>query len=233
MIMKFEMDKLLRKCLKHYRYVQYKFCKRYPMGIFNLGISCKIEPFKFDINKGDVVHPCVRYVSEGFEGHKWWMVYTPYYEGDASMENPILCYADSNDALPPSEWKVYCEIQPGYEIGYNSDPALLYANKKIYVLWRENRTQRVLDEKLHRAVFGCQVCNKKTVGSFGPVVSTDDPDYDKETCPTFFYDENKNEYTCYAMDLRFHSKFLKNLLPHVRTLFSKVALLSDLLGFWS
>lgn len=33
----------------------------------------------------DLIHPCVRYVEGGFQGHDWWMVATLYRGNDASM----------------------------------------------------------------------------------------------------------------------------------------------------
>ena len=52
----------------------------------------------------DNIHPCIRYVPDGFAGHKWWMVTTPIL-GGSSTENPILYWGDSREGeLPPLTW---------------------------------------------------------------------------------------------------------------------------------
>lgn len=224
---------LLRKLLSFYRRFQYRVFKRQRNGVFPLGRLCVIDPFKNEINKGDIVHPCVRYIPEGFEGYKWWLVYTPYYDADAKMENPILCYAESNDSVPPEKWHIYCEIQAGYHIGYNSDPTLLFYDEQLYVLWRENETERVTQHGLFRATFGCSVKNQQVVGRFGPVLETNDSERDKETCPTVLYNEVFGNFKAYSMDLKFHSKWIKGLPKKMYTLFSYLSLVSDLLGIWS
>src|SRR3989339_2039048 len=68
------------------------------------GLLCSISEFQFEINRGDIVHPCVRYCEKPFMGHKWWLVYTPYYNADASLENPILCYGDFENEEAPIKW---------------------------------------------------------------------------------------------------------------------------------
>ncbi len=46
-------------------------------GILSKGIPCTMEDPTPNETHGDIVHPCIRYIPEGFEGHQWWMVYTP------------------------------------------------------------------------------------------------------------------------------------------------------------
>lgn len=90
-----------------------------------------------------MVHPCVRYIPEGYLGHKWWLVYTPYFRSDASLEQPVLCYAESDDAeIFPRSWKTHCLVKDKLEDGYNSDPTLLYYEGKLYVYWRENYVKK-------------------------------------------------------------------------------------------
>ena len=55
-------------------------CHGHPSkGIMDAGVPCNVEDPTGDITHGDVVHPCVKFIEEGFEGHQWWMVYTPFY----------------------------------------------------------------------------------------------------------------------------------------------------------
>lgn len=222
---------VLRKLINTYRKVQYVFCGRKVYGIMQPGIPCHIEPFKADINHGDVVHPCVRYIPEGYEGHCWWLVYTPYYNADASMENPILCYAESNEPEPPTDWKVYCEVKGKPKKGYNSDPVLLYTKGQLYVFWREYGTEGVEATGHKVATFGAKVKDGGIVDEFGPVVWSDEMEVDNEVSPTFI--QKDNEYICLAMHLQFHSKWIKRQMPALKNLLTKILAVTDLLGFGS
>lgn len=217
--------------MKLYRKVQYRVCGRQTHGILQSGHACNIEPFKQKINHGDVVHPCVRYIPEEYEGHCWWMVYTPYYGADPGMENPILCYAESNDPIPPTEWKVYCEVKGKPEKGYNSDPVLLYSKGLLYVFWREYQTSNVIAAGHQVGTFGGVVKNGAINNEFGPVVWSDDAEIDPEVSPTFI--EKDGGFICYAMHLKFHSKWIKKQPHIIRTLLNKVIGVCDLLGIGS
>lgn len=221
-----------RKVLESYRNLQYKFCGRSRYGVMPPGTLCTHEPFEEEINHGDVVHPCVRYISEGYEGHCWWMVYTPYYAANDKTENPILCYAESNEPVPPTHWKVYCQVQGPPVKGYNSDPNLLYANNTLYVFWRESETQRCEDHGFVRATFGGIVREGRINDIFGPIVGTSDAERDPEASPTIIQHPD-GTFRCFAMDLTFHSKFIKSLPTIVTPIISKFALILDLLGLWS
>lgn len=218
----------VRSVISIYRTFQYALCGRSRFGVMEPGKPCSIEPFKADINHGDVVHPCVRYIPEGFEGHCWWLVYTPYYNADASMENPILCYAESNEPEPPTEWKVYCEVKGKPKKGYNSDPVLLYDGGKLYVFWREYGTEGCEKSGHEVATFGGIVKEGEIVNEFGPIVWSDDAEIDSEVSPTFI--RKGNEYICLAMHLKFHSRWLKRQKNAVGRIIKKMLFLSDLLG---
>ncbi len=241
---------ILRLCVKHwtlipilnsmsftryliylYRKVQYAICGRKVYGIMQPGVPCHIEPFKADINHGDVVHPCVRYIPEGYEGHCWWLVYTPYYGADASMENPILCYAENDDPEPPTEWKVYCEVKGKPENGYNSDPVLLFTKGLLYVFWREYGTPACEQTGHEVATFGGVVKDGRIINEFGPVVWSDDMEVDPEVSPTFIVKENG--YECLAMHLQFCSKWVKRQQSIIKQLLTKVLAVTDLIGLAS
>lgn len=220
---------ITRTILNIYRRFQYSFCGRSTFGIMQPGKLCHVESFQPEINHGDIVHPCVRYIPEGYEGHCWWLVYTPYYGADASMENPILCYADSNEPVPPVEWKVYCEVKDKPEIGYNSDPVLLYTRGKLYVFWREYQTSSILSSGHQVGTFGGIVRDGGIVNEFGPIVWSDDAEIDPEVSPTFV--ERSGKFICYAMHLKFHSKWIKRQSSVVKSVLLKLITISDLLGF--
>lgn len=226
------MDK--RSFLNAYRIIQYKLFGRYHNGVMQPGAEVKVEPFRFEENQGDIVHPCVRYIPEGFEGHKWWMIYTPYYAAESSMENPILCYSDEEDPnSPPTEWKVYGLVKEKPEDGYNSDPTLLYKDGQLYVFWRENYEHSKNPHKFIRATYVAKVNNVIFEKNGKEVLFTEDKEIDAETCPTFMMNED-GSVTAYAMHLKFHSERIRDMRsPWMKKIALKVVGLTDLLGFYS
>ena len=223
---------IARLVLSIYRKLQYKICGRSEYGIMPVGELCSHTPFEENVNHGDVVHPCVRYIPESYLGHKWWMVYTPYYAANDKTENPILCYGKTDDEIPPTEWVVAYQVQGQPVKGYNSDPTLFYDDGKMYVMWRENLTQRCDNAGFVRATFGAEVKEKGIGNVFGPLVGTNDFEEDNEVSPTFVKLKDGN-YRCYAMHLRFHSRFIRNSHPMLRKHLGVVANVLDLLGLWS
>lgn len=219
-----------RFSLSTYRIVQYFVCRRYRYGILKSGTEVTIDPFRIEENHGDIVHPCIRYIEDGYLGHKWWMVYTPYYNADASLENPILCYADNNDATPPTEWKFYCLINDKPYNGYNSDPTLLYKDGALYVFWRENYEDGTY--AYYRATYGAKVIENGIRKIENPLLLTRDPEEDPETCPCFMPSKD-GQVMAYGMHLRFHSPRIKRIRQPFRNWISKITLISDLLGLYS
>jgi hypothetical protein len=78
------------------------------------------------------VHPKVLYFENGFGGHKYWMAYTPYPNGNVEYENPCIAYSDdgftwigipSNPLAIPS-------------IGYYSDTHLVYNGSQLECWYR-------------------------------------------------------------------------------------------------
>ena len=57
-----------------------------------ISTSCQVLKKGELIYFGDIVHPCIRYSKNKFLAYNWWMVYTPYYNNNPKIENPILCY---------------------------------------------------------------------------------------------------------------------------------------------
>lgn len=225
---------ILRRILDLYRRVQYFIFNRYRFGVMEPGVSVNVEPFRFELNHGDVVHPCVRYISEGYLGHNWWMVYTPYYNSNSALEQPVLCYAETkNPNEPPINWKTFCIVKEKPSNGYNSDPTLLYSNGVLYVFWRENYCEKT--HNIYRATYVARVTSNGVEQiSNEPVLYTNDSEIDNETCPTFMPDySSKDEYICYAMHLRFHLKWLQRLSGSARRIVDKLLNVFDLLGLYS
>lgn len=226
------MDK--RRLINSYRFFQYKIFSRQPYGVMQPGVEVKVEPFRFEENHGDIVHPCVRYIPNGFEGHKWWMVYTPYYAADSSMENPILCYSnEENPNIPPTEWKIYGLVNEKPEDGYNSDPTLLFKDGQLYVFWRENYEHSMNPHRYIRSTYAAKVHNGSFEKVGKEVLFTDDKEIDAETCPTFMINHD-GSVTAYAMHLKFHSENIRDMRnAWMKKIALKVVGLLDLLGFYS
>ena len=203
-------DQVQLKFITRFRRFLY-FLHRLPRkGVLSKGIPVYVEDPTSDVTHGDVVHPCVRYIEEGFEGHNWWMVYTPYYSGDDSLENPRLCYADSDKNSPPTEWKYYCTIKDSPEYGYNSDPTLLYKDGKLYVFWRECKTPDTKELGCNFATFGCDVHNGIVTclqeAQLVDVLGDENGTSDCEVSPTLMMVNNK--LMSYAIHLVFTPQFI-------------------------
>lgn len=224
------MKRYLKKLYYYYTQLLYVICGRQRESILQKGKLCEVELLDpEDSTYGDIVHPCVRFIPEGFRGHRWWMVYTPYYGYNNKMENPRLCFGveDSrNGASAPQKWVMVEEIEEGKEVGYNSDPTMIYYDNSLYVYWRENFTERTTSIGNKRATF-CKVYTEKGTESVSePILTEPSQSSDKEMSPTFLA-YNGNLY-CYGVDYRFYSEkwpqrgFVKTIL----TIISK-------LGFYS
>lgn len=93
-------------------------------------------------------HPKVLYFKDGWNGYKYWMVYSPYPFSDDSKENPHIKV--SNDLVNWSEPKGFenplADTPSDYEnmVIYNSDPHIVYNDDKdeLECYWR-----RVDDKK--------------------------------------------------------------------------------------
>lgn len=209
-----------------YRKVQYRLLGRSVSGVLDQGRRCYVLGQETDNSQGDIVHPCVRYISQGFRGHKWWMAYTPYLGANANIENPRLCWGEENGEGSPVKWHIEDIVKNGYIIGYNSDPNLYYENGKLYVYWRENDTDRLLSRGAHRGTF-CKVYSETSVEEYDEPVLSEKMEYeDKETCPTFI--KTGEVYSAYAMHLRF-----KNEKIIGKPLIQRIIMLTDLLGIYS
>lgn len=88
---------------------------------------------------GQLTHPCVRHFPDGWCGHEYWMVATPYPNSAIDLENPCLWYSDdgydwSAEGIPnPLDT---APTEDGASVGYNSDPHLLLVGNTMEVWWR-------------------------------------------------------------------------------------------------
>lgn len=217
-----------RKLIGLYRQVQYFLFQR-SWGVINCVSECSIHGNISDYKK-DCVHPCVRYTDVPFRGYHWWMVYTPYRNANASQENPILCYGEGNGE-PPTEWHVFKEIIPQPKIGYNSDPNLLFIDNVMYLFWRENETERLLDNKMHRGTF-CMKITEEDMVKPDEIILAETLSYeDHEVSPTFV--NYKNKHIAFANHVLFKSPRLQTIKPVLKQIIDRITFVTDLLGFYS
>ncbi len=88
---------------------------------------------------GQAVHPDVVHFPEGWgspETYRYYMMMTPYPDGDENYENPSLLVSDDGLLwqVPPG---VTNPLRPGAPGGYHSDPDLLFAEEQLraYFCW--------------------------------------------------------------------------------------------------
>lgn len=105
----------------------------------------EITPALFDPYPGESdyrpIHPGIEYFPNGWNGFKWWMVYTPYPNADSEFENPTI--AVSNDLetwiQPPGIFQNPIVDTPLGVGNFNADTDLFYdsASDQLCMIYRE------------------------------------------------------------------------------------------------
>ncbi|MDB7267191.1 hypothetical protein PM741_13080, partial [Enterococcus faecium] len=92
----------------------------------------------------ETVHPSLIYVPNGWNGHKYWMAFTPYEGSNNQVENPsIVCSDDGYNWFVPhgvTNPLVPAPVSVGKAVGsYNSDPVLFMDkdNVTMHIVFRE------------------------------------------------------------------------------------------------
>jgi hypothetical protein len=91
----------------------------------------------YDGGQNQPTHPKVLFFQNGWNGHKYWMVYTPYPNNDSFHENPCITYSDdginwSEDGIP----NPIVSIPEEHRGSWYSDPHLVYVpNTDTLELW--------------------------------------------------------------------------------------------------
>lgn len=86
-------------------------------------------------------HPKVLYFPEGWNGYRYWMVYTPYPFCEDTLENPCLAVSDDgyNWSTPPGVTNPVTGLPPTYEnSAHYSDPHLVMNGKTMELWFRYN-----------------------------------------------------------------------------------------------
>jgi hypothetical protein len=196
-----------RFLIEKYRELLYFLNKLDRVQAFKTNSEFQFDKKILNINKGDIVHPCVRYSKNKFLGYNWWLIYTPYYNNNAKIENPVLCYGtDEGNGKPPLKWNYYMDVVDEQLFGYNSDPNMYFNDLGLNIFWRENNTPRVKKHNAYRATFGLTINSKGKINHYDkPLLVEKRRYYDKEVSPSFF--EMDGQFYAYAMNLRFKNKY--------------------------
>lgn len=192
---------VFRLLLSAYRCLVNFIFKKSSETVMPIGRKCDVSEYEFEVNQGDIVHPCIRYSDKPFKGYNWWLIYTPYYNANPDVENPILCYGESDGDSAPVKWTVFNEIIGKPSIGYNSDPTMFFDEQGLNVFWRENGTPRTQEDNLLRGTYGCLISENARYNIENPILCEKNQFEDKEVSPAIF--KLKKSYVAYAMHMRF------------------------------
>lgn len=171
----------------------------YPKQMMPVGKYISIQTPNPDKYHNDCLHPCIRHISEGFCGYNWWMVQSPYYQRDCSLENPILYYSKNSDI--PINWEPVAIVRDTPPEGFNSDPSLFYEDGKLWIFWREVGTPQCEQLGVKKATVGCFTENGREFSSVKVYLTDNCADEDKEQCPILI--KRGSRYLFYAVHYQY------------------------------
>ena len=109
------------------------------------------KPIQINVEygSGEATHPKVLYFSEGFNGYKFWMAYTPYYKAQDKYENPVVVVSNDGEKWNPIDGvDIPLDEPSNFKVGvnYNSDTHLVYNDdkKELEVWWRYVEGKKVI-----------------------------------------------------------------------------------------
>jgi len=166
----------------------------YPRQTMPHGLPIEILTPNPDKYQNDCLHPCIRFIPEGFCGYLWWMVQSPYYGRDSQLENPILyCSKDKEFSL---EWKCMGVVRETPSKGFNSDPILFYEDNKLWIFWREYNTPLCDSLDISMATVGYSTNDGIHFSSLRVYLTQNDSTTDTQQCPILI--KRNNKYLFYA-----------------------------------
>jgi hypothetical protein len=166
----------------------------YPQQIMPVGEKIEIETPEPEKYHNDCLHPCIRFIEEGFAGHNWWMIQSPYYERNSKIENPILYFSDDKES--PRNWQICCVVRDKPETGFNSDPVIFYENQKLWIFWRESQTPLCNSINAVSATVGISTTDGKNFSEPKVYLTEMNKDTDSEQCPILI--RHGDKYLFYA-----------------------------------
>lgn len=72
---------------------------------------------------GQIVEPCIEFIPQGWNGHKFWALITGYTNGNAATENPAIYYSDDGTTFTPVPGAPFPLVTTP-ATGNNADPEL-------------------------------------------------------------------------------------------------------------
>ncbi len=171
----------------------------YPKQLMPIGQHIPIQTPNPNKYHNDCLHPCIRHIPEGFCGYNWWMVQSPYYKRDSSLENPILYFSKDRDI--PINWEPVAIVRNTPPIGFNSDPSLFYEDDKLWIFWREFETPLCKELNVYKATVGCYTTDCKTFSPVSVYLTDNSTDEDKEQCPILI--KKGSSYLFYAVHYQY------------------------------
>lgn len=171
----------------------------YPQQSMPLGACVEIQTPDIDKYNNDCLHPCIRFIPEGFMGYNWWMIQSPYYGRNNKIENPILYY--SKEATFPLNWECIGIIRDTPDKGFNSDPTLYYEDNKLWIFWRECFTPLCDNLTVSMATVGYSTLDGVNFSELKVFLTQKDENYDMEQCPILI--KRNNKYLFYTVHYQY------------------------------
>ncbi len=166
----------------------------YPAQTMPVGVAVEINTPDPDKYRNDCLHPCVRFIPEGFMGHNWWMIQSPYYGRNSKLENPMLYF--SRDETFPLKWECMGLVRDTPPTGFNSDPTLFYEDNRLWIFWRECLTPLCHDLNVTRATVGISTRDGIDFSPLQVYLTEKESNIDREQCPILL--KRGDKYLFYA-----------------------------------
>jgi hypothetical protein len=148
---------------------------------------------------GVAVHPSIAFEPDGWNGHRYWMVMTPYTNANNRLENPSLLVSDDG-----STWEVPSGVTnplvPAPATGcYNSDPNLVFGpDGRLYLFYRfYNSVTAPQYEENIMLLSSADGVNWTTP----QIIISNDQSVRRPVAPTVVYERSTRQWVMYAMDV--------------------------------
>ena len=144
----------------------------------------------YEGGKNQPTHPKVLYFKNGWNGHKYWMCYTPYPNNNSNEENPCITYSD--DGYNWSEVGIANPIDRPVSKNYFSDPHLVYREDTdtVECWYRECNNDPSSSDYNKETIWRMTSTDGLTWGDKQELFSYNDK-MDSVISPSIIYDEGK------------------------------------------